>query len=195
MVMRWTRTIVVLRLGHRYVRDKRLSTHLFLAARAFGAEKAVYTGVREKNVEETVEEVVKRWGGSFRVEYAEDWVTVVRRWQGEGGTVIHLTMYGLPVLDVLEKIRRSEKLLVVVGGAKVPREMFDAADWNVAVTSQPHSEVSALSVFLHELFDGGELSINNDNAELAIVPQEKGKKVVRRYMAQEVSRPGVQRQQ
>jgi tRNA (cytidine56-2'-O)-methyltransferase len=175
------RAIVVLRLGHRYVRDKRLTTHLFLAARAFGAEKAVYTGVREKNIEENVMGVVKRWGGSFRVEYAEDGVTLVRRWQEEGGAVIHLTMYGLPVLEVLEDIRDSKKrLLVVVGGAKVAREIYGAADWNVAVTSQPHSEVSALSVFLHELFDGGELSIDHGNAELTIVPQAKGKKVVRR---------------
>ena len=126
-------------------------------------------------------EVVKRWGGSFRVEYAENGATLVRRWQEVGGAVIHLTMYGLPVLDVLEDIRDSKKrLLVVVGGAKVAREMYDAADWNVAVTSQPHSEVSALSVFLHELFEGKDLSRTFENAEIRVVPQTKGKRIVRK---------------
>jgi len=181
-----SRPIVVLRLGHRYVRDKRLTTHLFLAARAFGAEKAVYTGVREKNVEEKVRDVVKRWGGSFLVEYAENGRTLVRRWQEDGGTVIHLTMYGLPVLDVLADIQNSKKgFLVVVGGAKVAREMYNMADWNVAVTSQPHSEVSALSVFLHELLNRRELSRSHSNAELTIIPQTKGKKVMRKNDARD----------
>ncbi|NIS35916.1 MAG: tRNA (cytidine(56)-2'-O)-methyltransferase, partial [Actinobacteria bacterium] len=44
--------------------------------------------------------------------------------------------------------RAEAPLLVVVGAAKVSFDVYEAADWNVAVTNQPHSEVAALAVFL-----------------------------------------------
>jgi len=58
-------TITVLRLGHRPQRDKRLSTHLILCARALGAEKVIYTGMRDTRLEEGIANVVTEWGGSF----------------------------------------------------------------------------------------------------------------------------------
>jgi tRNA (cytidine56-2'-O)-methyltransferase len=63
---------------------------------------------------------------------------------------------------------------------KVPGEVYDIADWNVAMTSQPHSEVSALAVFLHELFGGRELGAVFSDARLRIVPQTRGKSVEER---------------
>lgn len=87
-------------------------------------------------------------------------------------------MYGLQLQSVISRIRDdpSDKL-VVVGGAKVPGEIYDLADWNVAVTSQPHSEVSALAVFLHELFEGIELQAVFEGSRLRVVPQERGKRL------------------
>jgi tRNA (cytidine56-2'-O)-methyltransferase len=165
----------VLRLGHRPSRDKRLTTHLILAARAFGASGATYTGRRDPTLEETVSDVVSDWGGSFSLDYAGSWRRVISGWEGR---VVHLTMYGLPLREVIDYVRGdpSEKL-VVVGGAKVPGEVFDLADWNVSVTSQPHSEVSALAVFLHELFEGRELGGVFEGARLRVSPRERGKRV------------------
>ncbi|RLI07900.1 tRNA (cytidine(56)-2'-O)-methyltransferase [Candidatus Bathyarchaeota archaeon] len=170
-------SIYVLRLGHRPARDKRVTTHLMLAARAFGASGALYTGTRDQSLEETVRKVRSDWGGSFSVEYAEDWRRTIREWKRRG-KVVHLTMYGIPLQRTIQAIRGnlSEKL-VVVGGAKVPGEVYGLADWNVAVTSQPHSEVSALAVFLHELFEGRELERAFDGARLRVIPQERGKRV------------------
>jgi tRNA (cytidine56-2'-O)-methyltransferase len=89
-------------------------------------------------------------------------------------------MYGLPVQDVIKQIKASQRnKLIIVGGAKVPGVTYELADWNISVTSQPHSEVSALGIFLHELFEGHELPKNYGNAEKKIVPQAKGKKVVK----------------
>lgn len=165
----------VLRLGHRPSRDKRLSTHVILAARAFGASGATYTGERDPVLEESIGRVVSEWGGSFRFEYSESWRKVVSGWRGR---VVHLTMYGLPVQEVASEIRGDgSDILAVVGGAKVPGEMYGLADWNVGVTSQPHSEVSALAVFLHELFEGGELDLSFPGARMTVVPQAKGKRV------------------
>ena len=65
---------------------------------------------------------------------------------------------------------------MVVGGAKVPGEVYGLANWNVSVTSQPHSEVSALAVFLHELFEAQELDRVFEGARLSITPQDRGKR-------------------
>jgi len=48
------------------------------------------------------------------------------------------------------------------------------------VTSQPHSEISALSVFLHELYGGRELSRTFEGARMRIIPHARGKKVVKK---------------
>jgi len=58
-----------------------------------------------------------------------------------------------------------------------PGEVYGLADWNVAVTSQPHSEVSALAVFLHELYEGRWLEGVYEGARLRVVPQARGKRV------------------
>lgn len=173
------RKVCVLRLKHRPNRDKRVTTHLFLAARAFGADGAFYSGVKDRKIEESVERVSRSWGGTFEVEYAEDWKKLVKEWKEERGEIVHLTVYGLPVQDVIEQLIASPKdKLVLVGGPKVPRAVYEMSDWNISVTSQPHSEVSALGVFLHELFQGRELSRTLENAEIRVVPQAKGKKVM-----------------
>jgi tRNA (cytidine56-2'-O)-methyltransferase len=169
----------ILRLDHRIIRDSRTSTHLLLVARAFGANGVLYTGRVDKALEERVKKVVDDWGGSFKMKFCNDWKSAVKEWKGKGGEIIHLTMYGLPIHKVIEKIRLSQKpKLVVVGGAKVPSEMYELANWNVSITSQPHSEIAALSVFLHEFFEGKELIKDFDGAKLKIVPQKQGKKII-----------------
>jgi tRNA (cytidine56-2'-O)-methyltransferase len=173
--------VTVLRLGHRYVRDDRVTTHLFLAARAFGADSVVYSGQRDPDVEESVRKVNVTWGGFFELSYAPNWVKVVKDHKDKSGRVVHLTMYGQQLQTVADDIRSSTSdKLVIVGGSKVPREAYELADWNVAVTSQPHSEISALSVFLHELFKGDELRKAFSGGRLEIIPQPKGKKVNRK---------------
>jgi len=171
--------VEVLRLTHRYVRDKRITTHLFLTARAFGASKVIYSGQRDQKMEEKIRKVTKDWGGTFTVEYEKDWKQTIKRWKARTGTIIHLTFYGLPMQNVIQEIRESAKnTFIIVGGAKVSRIVYQLSDWNVSVTSQPHSEISALSVFLHELFQGRELLKIFKNAKLKIIPQPKGKKVL-----------------
>ena len=93
--------------------------------------------------------------------------------------MVHLTMYGSNLPDVIDEIRGSSSLglLVVVGAEKVPAEMYQLADWNVAVGNQPHSEVAALAVFLDRLFEGRELAAEFEGG-LKIVPSSSGKQVL-----------------
>ena len=67
---------------------------------------------------------------------------------------------------------------MVVGGPKVEGEVFRLADYNVAVTNQPHSEVSALAVFLDWLYEGEEQDREFKDAKLKVVPQKSGKKII-----------------
>jgi tRNA (cytidine56-2'-O)-methyltransferase len=171
--------VTVLRLGHRPGRDDRMTTHVALTARALGAERALLVGDTTQS-RDTVEDITARFGGPFAVEVLDEWRPVLRDWDGK---VVHLTMYGERVQDVEDDVRAAcvdggEPLLVVVGSQKVPFEVYDAADWNVGVTNQPHSEVAGLAVFLDRLFEGRELSRAWENAEKRVVPMETGKRVV-----------------
>ncbi len=168
--------VAVLRLGHRPERDKRITTHVGLVARAFGAEEMLLCG-RDAHVEESLADVAERWGGDFRLRTDVSWKGETMRWKESGGHVVHLSMYGSNLPDVIDEIRMCQKILVAVGAEKVPAEMYDLADWNVAVGNQPHSEVAALAVFLDRLFEGREL-FREFEGGLKIVPSPRGKQVV-----------------
>ena len=165
--------ITVLRLGHRPGRDPRVTTHVTLTARAFGADK-VLVSTKDPVLERTVRAVVTKFGGPFEVETGVQWRRVIETWPGP---VVHLTMYGEPLDAVLPKIPPGEDLLLVVGATKVPRDVYDLATFNVAVGNQPHSEVAALAVFLDRFLAGTELS-RTFSGRIGIVPSKRGKIVV-----------------
>jgi tRNA (cytidine56-2'-O)-methyltransferase len=165
--------VAVLRVGHRLGRDPRLTTHLALAARALGASR-LYLHPPDPELAERIAAVARRWGGTFDVVGVSHWKPVLEEYRGH---VVHLTMYGEPLPKAMAGLRRTQRLLVVVGGAKVPPTLFGMADRNVAVGSQPHSEVAALAVFLDRLF--GDTSPSRfRGAERRIVPQLRGKRVI-----------------
>ena len=87
--------IVVLRLGHRIIRDQRLTTHVLLTARAYGADEGLVAGDRDDELLNGVRRVVENWGGEFKVNYVEDWKRILRDWKKMNGKIIHLTMYGI----------------------------------------------------------------------------------------------------
>ncbi len=174
------RRVFVLRLGHRPQRDKRVTTHVALVARAFGAHGFVLGDVSDPSIAESVKKVVERWGGRWFT-YLEgvNSVKYVKEWRRRGGMVVHLTMYGLHVDDVIDEIRADDRdILVVVGAEKVPRVFYDLADYNVAIGHQPHSEVAALAIFLDRLYGGEELRFIFRDARIYIEPMERGKKVI-----------------
>lgn len=167
--------VVILRIGHRPERDQRVTTHVGLTARALGAE-GMYLAASDYGVVESIADVADRWGGSFYCKDNVKWRQCILNWKKEGGTVVHLTMYGLNLPDVIGEVRRKDPILVVVGAEKVPGEIYGLADFNVAVTGQPHSEISSLALFLDHLFAGRELKNEFPGAKIRIVPTRAGKK-------------------
>ncbi|MEW6722423.1 MAG: tRNA (cytidine(56)-2'-O)-methyltransferase [Candidatus Micrarchaeota archaeon] len=176
--------IAVLRLGHRLPRDERISTHVALVARAFGASSIAYSGQYDSGLEDSVKRICGNWGGRslsgspFSVSYEKSAAAFIKNRKRDGFSVVHLTMYGLPVQDIMPDIRSREKILLVVGSEQVPREIYELADFNLSVTTQPHSEVAALAIALDRLMEGKELEGRDFGGRVRIEPSERGKKVV-----------------
>jgi len=164
--------IAVLRIGHRQGRDERVTTHVGLTARNFGADRII---ISDEKIACTLEKVAEKFGGPFEIVCEPDWKKVIRKWRG---TVVHLTMYGEPVDDALMKIPDKGDILVVVGAGKVPGELYNLATLNVSVGNQPHSEVAALAIFLDRLTEGRWID-KKFRGELKILPNERGKTVVK----------------
>jgi len=102
---------------------------------------------------------------------------IVKEKKNAAVKIVHLTMYGQNINNVETKIRNEDKIMIVVGAEKVPREIYELADYNVAVGSQPHSEVSALGVLLDRIQQGKQFEFKFENPERTIIPQEQGKDV------------------
>jgi tRNA (cytidine56-2'-O)-methyltransferase len=153
-----------------------MTTHVGLTARALGADRVVLAGEGASRAD-TVADITDRFGGPFGVDTTDSPVAFIEDWEG---AVVHLTMYGLPVQEEVADVRerhRNGPLLVVVGAEKVPWDVYAAADWNLAVTNQPHSEVASLAVFLDRLFEGAELDREWEDADREVIPQAEGKRV------------------
>jgi tRNA (cytidine56-2'-O)-methyltransferase len=134
----------------------------------------MYLHPRDDALAARVAAVARRWGGGFEVVPVDDWKNVVRSFPG---VVVHLTMYGLPLERLLPRLARHREVLLVVGGAKVPSQLYREASYNVAVGHQPHSEVAAIAVTLERLL-GLPKPVAPGEAPLRVVPTERGKRVV-----------------
>jgi tRNA (cytidine56-2'-O)-methyltransferase len=175
--------VVILRWGHREERDKRLTAHVALTARAFGASGFILSDVKDEKLETTLAKISKSWGGRFSFEMGIPWKQVVESWRSKGGVVVHLTAYGenIQSSDVLHRIKAEKKpVLVIVGSQKVPAAFFSEgiSDFNVAIGNQPHSECSSLAVFLDRFFGGNQLIMEFTGAKMRIVPMKHGKRVI-----------------
>lgn len=177
MIIRKSMETLVYRYGHRLARDKRVTTHVALTARAFGA-RGIIVDKRDTSIENSVRKVVKRFGGSFFIESGIPWRDYFKQYHG---TVVHLTMYGQEMDRAIKEIKTCDQILLVVGSEKVPSEFYELADYNVAVGNQPHSEVAALAVFLHELSEGLWKSKSFDGM-LQVKPSRCGKCVLSDYL-------------
>ncbi len=172
--------ISVLRLGHRCVRDDRITTHAALVSRAFGCNKIYMTEV-DDSILKTIEDVNERWGHgipNFKIEIIKNWKNIIKKYKNENSCIIHLTMYGINITDFnFSKIiddKNNKDILIVIGAEKVPREIYDLADYNIAIGNQPHSEIASLAVILDRLLLGSQFNLIF-NGRLKIIPTDHGK--------------------
>ena len=177
------RRVSVLRLGHRRERDKRITSHLGLTARAFGADEVILAGEEDESALDTWRSVSKRFGGDFECRYETSPLSFLRRFakdagDGKPGEIVHLTMYGESWRESLGVIERNRPMVIVVGGTKVPGEVFRLANYNISIGNQPHSEVAALGVFLESLIGQIDESKHFQGGEIQVIPSLDRKKVM-----------------
>ena len=168
--------IEVLRIGQRVVRDDRVTTHVALVSRAFGAKKIFMDEVNPE-IKDTLEKINHTWGGDFQIEIIDNWKPLLKHKQ-KTAKIVHLTMYGESINKISNQIKSEENILIVVGAEKVPREVYELADYNISIGNQPHSEISALAVLLDRIQDGKQFSKTFDDAKRTIIPTNQGKKVI-----------------
>ncbi|MEC8955433.1 MAG: tRNA (cytidine(56)-2'-O)-methyltransferase [Candidatus Thermoplasmatota archaeon] len=175
--------VSVLRLGHRRERDKRITSHLGLTARAFGANEVILAGDEDESALDTWRSVSDRFGGDFECRYEPKPMAFLRRFSqdagdGQPGVIVHLTMYGESWRESLNSIERSCPMVIVVGGTKVSGEVFRLANHNISIGNQPHSEVAALGVFLESFIGPLDESKHFQGGEIQIVPSLDQKQVM-----------------
>ena len=180
-----TMTIEVLRIGQRPVRDDRVTTHVALVSRAFGASR-IYMTEANPEIRGSIQAMNKTWGGIFDVTYVEKWRPVLYEKKRQGYVLVHLSMYGESINDIQDILRShlqdgleggGGRILVVVGAEKVPREVYDASDYNVSAGTQPHSEIAALAVLLDRIQEGRQFDVQFSDAQRRIIPSRHGKNV------------------
>lgn len=167
----------VVRIGQRLVRDDRVTTHVALVARAFGASRIFMNEVNPE-IKETLEKINTIWGGNFAVEFIDSWKSILKSKKENGFKIVHLTMYGEDINVIQSKIKKEKNLVIVVGAEKVPREIYEFADYNISIGSQPHSEISGLAIFLDRIQEGAQFHKAFLGAKRKIIPTKKGKNVV-----------------
>ncbi|MFX0061566.1 MAG: tRNA (cytidine(56)-2'-O)-methyltransferase [Candidatus Hermodarchaeota archaeon] len=191
--------IKVLRLEYRPHSDRRISTHLALVSRAFGASQLLIAGEKRlvaagrhelllkeiDRLKKSIGEICNIWGGdSFQIDYVSNWKTFISKERENGIKIVHLTIYGLPITEQLEIIRELQKQhlswLVIVGGAKVPKKVYQLVDFNISITLQPHSELAGLAIFLNKFYDDYWLGrdIHFPGASIKIIPSPRGKIII-----------------
>lgn len=166
--------IKVLRLGHRRGRDDRISTHVGLTARQWGADEIVFSGEKDDKILESQRDIIDRWGGDIEIRYTEAWKEEIKDFEG---LKVHLTMYGEKIdenLDELKEKFEAEDLLVIVGAEKVSRWVYTHVDYNISVGNQPHSEIAALAVFLDRIQASG-IREGFEDADIEVEPSEDRK--------------------
>ena len=170
----------VVRLGYRMGRDPRITTHLGLVSRAWGVSQFNVFGDQDRKLFESIEQVNHRFGGTMECQHQKGVMRWLRDFSSEEnkGVIVHLTMYGEKIDDVASDIRKNQNIIIVVGAEKVPRTIYEKSDFNVSVSNQPHSEISALAIVLDRLYKGKQFDMKFDNHARKIIPTKKGKKVV-----------------
>ena len=165
--------ITVLRIGHRLGRDKRITTHVALVARAFGANK-ILIDTKDYLMEKNIRSICSRFGGDFEIQSGINRKKIIKEWKG---VIVHLTMYGERLDKSVKLIDKKKDLLIIVGAEKVPQRIYEMANFNISVGNQPHSEVAALTILL-DRYNKGKWQEKKFNGKIEIIPRNKGKKVI-----------------
>ena len=171
----------VLRLGHRIIRDERITTHLALISRIFSVKKYLIAETEDKGLKINVNDLIDIWGGTLEIITSVNSKKYIKKFKKDGGFIVHLTMYGERITEkTIKNVKIQDKILIILGSKKVDRYFYENADLNLSIGNQPHSELSALTILLYELKDKDLDFLYREfqNAKKKIIPSKKSKKII-----------------
>ncbi len=146
---------------------------LALVSRAFGASAITFCAKDAgdiRSIERAIKGTNSKWGGKFSVFHTKNWKEFIN--EKKNYLKIYLTMYGLPMKKLEYQIRTYKNILLIVSFTEAIKPLYRAADFNISITAQPHTCASAISVFLHNFYNGRELALHFENAGYKVVPEE-----------------------
>lgn len=169
--------VIIIRFGHRFERDQRMTTHIGLISRALGANGMIITDVTDERIKNSIDKVKSTWGGNFFVEMGINWREIIKEIKKNRHLLIHLTMYGLRLeKSIIKRIENFKNdIYIFIGSQKVPPEIYSLADLNISISNQPQSECGALAIFLDRIFKT--LYHDFKGARLRIIPSPNDKKI------------------
>lgn len=138
-----------------------------LASRAFGASSVIFTSRKKSKLVNYFRSISSKWGGKFEVRYEKDWERVIA--EKRGYEKVYLTNSGAPIAKMMYRIRTYKNILLIATLSENMKSLEGKVDYKVSVTTQPHSSVSAIAVFLHVFYSGRELAIRFNNAKYKVV--------------------------
>ncbi len=167
--------ISVLVVGRSSYEDK---ISLCMVARAFGASNITFypsdSGVKGK-LARKCRALNRDWGGTFGFAFTDDWKGYVS--EKKNYLKVYLTRYGLPIGKIGYRVRTYKNVLLIVSENESTKQLYKAADFNISITTQPHSCASSVAVFLHDFYQGRELAMHFENAMYKINPEQHGMRV------------------
>ncbi len=146
---------------------------LSLITRAFGAANITFspTNPRIKSrLKRHMAQMSRKWGGKFDVEFCNNWLELIKNKRNY--IKIYLTRYGIPLRKMTYRINTYKNILLIATTSESTKAVYTNADFNISISSQPHTCGSSLAVFLHDFYHGRELAMHFENAESKVVPSE-----------------------
>ena len=150
-------------------------TDLCLIARAFGASGIVFTSNDKKLAAKSqrfCRDICDKWGGSFSVSFTNSWKDYIK--SKRNYKTIYLTRYGIPIRQAEYALRTYKNMLIIVSFSEKIKELYDIADFNISITSQPHTMASSMTALLRTYYRDRELSMHFENAKYKIIPEQHG---------------------
>ncbi|MCL4389643.1 hypothetical protein M1397_03495 [Candidatus Marsarchaeota archaeon] len=149
------------------------SVDMSLIARAFGAANITFSPANSRikaKLKKHMAQVSKKWGGKFEVDFCNNWLELVKNKRNY--IKIYLTRYGIPLRKMTYRITTYKNILLIATTSESVKSVYTNADFNISISSQPHTCGSSLAVFLHDFYHGRELAMHFENAESKVVPSD-----------------------
>lgn len=148
---------------------------LCLVARAFGASEIVFTSDNKKLISKSqrfCKGMCADWGGRFNISFTSNWKAYIKN--KKNYKTVYLTRYGIPMKQMRYTLRAYKNLLVIASFSEEINALYEFADFNISITSQPHTIASSITALLLAYYRDREPSIHFENAKYKIIPEPHG---------------------